>query len=395
MLCSAAAAALFALPAFAQQPVVYGGGLRAKPTTTGAAVQRPVSTFATPYPTRPTPGPVRTVYDQPAPQSQQAVMPVTAQQAARPAANPPRPGGAAAPGAAGKVLYFHKSENATSPDGLADSSEVAQAAAQDTIPSIGVPDVSAAPPGVPQPVVVPNTVIEKPVVPPNFDPVLPSQPFIPVAPEATIPAFPEATRPVVQPEEKKPPEKSDPKKADSIKPVPPEVTQLPPRSAIFTIYGDDRLELLIRTATLEQVNKAPNQPQKKLEDMAPFPTLKPTVAPGTKYVAKTETMPPRHVTYEPGFIIHRHLHFEERNSERYGWDLGLATPFISTMAFYKDVLLLPSKLGSSLVVGKLDTNAGKCLPGSPTPYYLYPPGLTITGTAAEGLVVTGLAFVIP
>jgi hypothetical protein len=35
------------------------------------------------------------------------------------------------------------------------------------------------------------------------------------------------------------------------------------------------------------------------------------------------------------------------------------------------------------------------LPGSPTPYMLYPPGLTITGTAVEGLFITGVAFAIP
>lgn len=261
------------------------------------------------------------------------------------------------------------------------------------IPAIGVPDVPAAPPAVPQPVAVPNTVIEKPVVPPNFDPVLPSQPFVPVAPDVPARTFAESTQPVVQPEQPKAP---DPMR-DPLRALPPEVTQLPPRSAIFTIDGDTKLELAIRTAILAQVNKAQkvDAVPKKLEDMTPFPVLPPTVPPGTKFVAKTESLPPGHVTYEPGFIIHRHLHFEERNSERYGWDFGLATPLVSTAAFYKDVIFLPYKLGGALAAGKMDTNAGKCLPGSPTPYYLYPPGLSITGTAAEGLIVVGLAAVIP
>lgn len=389
MLCSLAATAFFAASSDAQQPVVYGGGLRAKP-----AVQqpRPVAMFATPYPTRPTPGPVRTIYDQPTPQAQSSVMPVIQLNPSRPAAYSPRPGGAAAPGAAGKVLYFHKSEDATAPDGMADNSTLALAAHQKPLAEMTVADIPAAPPGVPQPVTVPATVIEKPIVPPNLEPTLPSQPFIPVAPDAPPPVF--STRPVVQPEEK---DKVEPKKGELMKPLPPEVTQLPPRAAIFTVHDDSRLEVFIRESVLELVNRAQkaDAPKKKLEDMAPFPPLKPTVPPGTKYVAKTESMPPGHVTYEPGFIIHRRLLFEEKNSERYGWDLGLATPFVSTIAFYKNVLLIPHNVASGLVVGKMDTNAGKCLPGSPTPYYLYPQGLTITGGVAEGLVVTGLAFVIP
>jgi hypothetical protein len=37
---------------------------------------------------------------------------------------------------------------------------------------------------------------------------------------------------------------------------------------------------------------------------------------------------------------------------------------------------------------------GKCSPGSPTPYYLYPPGLTITGVTTELGLITGGAFIL-
>ena len=83
------------------------------------------------------------------------------------------------------------------------------------------------------------------------------------------------------------------------------------------------------------------------------------------------------------------------NSERYGWDLGFASPLVSTAAFYKDVIFWPYSLGSGVRTGFWDTSAGKCLPGSPVPYYLYPPGLSISGTATEALVVTGAAVIIP
>ena len=384
MLCSLAATAFLAAPSEAQQPV-YGGGLRAKPPVQ-QPMQRPVATFATPFPTRPTPGPVRTVYDQPNQQPQPSqVMPVV-----QPGAKPvqaPRPGGAATPGAAGKVMYFHKAEGATEADGPPDNSLVAMASAQDVIPTIGIPDVPAAPPGVPQPVIVPATVVEMAIVPPTLDPV-PSQPFMPVLPETPPPAFPEPARTVVvQPEEKEKQPDPKPKTAE----LPPEVTKLPPREAIFTIYDDVKLERIIYASIAEQLKKTPEEVQKQ----SPFPVLKPAVPAGTPYVAKTVNMPPKQVVYEAGFVIHRRMHFEEKNSERYGWDLGLATPFVSTASFYKNILLWPSSLATSLVVGGTDTNMGKCLPGSPTPYYLYPQGLTITGGVAEGLVITGLSFVIP
>ena len=99
--------------------------------------------------------------------------------------------------------------------------------------------------------------------------------------------------------------------------------------------------------------------------------------------------------HEALYVVHRRLHFEEKNAERYGWDLGIIQTFVSAAYFYKDVLLWPNSLASGVAYGFWDTNAGKCLPGSPTPYMLYPPGLTITGSVVEGLFVTGVAFAIP
>jgi hypothetical protein len=89
------------------------------------------------------------------------------------------------------------------------------------------------------------------------------------------------------------------------------------------------------------------------------------------------------------------MHFEELNSERYGWDLGFIQPLVSTAYFYRDVLRWPMSLASGCAYGFWDTSMGKCLPGSPTPYFLYPPGLTITGGAFQGVIITGAAFVFP
>ena len=102
---------------------------------------------------------------------------------------------------------------------------------------------------------------------------------------------------------------------------------------------------------------------------------------------------PAQVALEPGYVVHRRLFFEEKNSERYGWDLGMAQPFVSAAYFYKDALLWPAKLTSSRE--RFDTSAGKCPPGSPVPYYLYPPEITIRGGLWEAAAVVGVVMLLP
>lgn len=172
-----------------------------------------------------------------------------------------------------------------------------------------------------------------------------------------------------------------------VVPVPPEVTQLPSRDKIFTMLDDVSLERVIIKTLRDQNPKIPAD--------AKFPFEPPIVPPGTQFRAKTADYPPRQAVYEAGYVVHRRLHFEEKNTERYGWDLGFIQPFVSTAYFYKDVLLWPNSLASGFCSGFWDTGAGKCLPGSPVPYYLYPPGLTITGSVVEAGLITGVAFIIP
>ena len=104
---------------------------------------------------------------------------------------------------------------------------------------------------------------------------------------------------------------------------------------------------------------------------------------------------PRKAVYEPNFVVHRRLHFEEKNAERYGWDLGIIQPLVSTLYFYKDALLWPNSLGTGLVTGFWDTSAGKCLPGSPVPYYLYPPEIDLFGATVGAGAIIGVAAILP
>jgi hypothetical protein len=163
---------------------------------------------------------------------------------------------------------------------------------------------------------------------------------------------------------------------------------------VFALANDGTLERRIIERLREEERKAGRDPFAKYPKGITFPPATPAGA-GLSYVAKTADYPPRQVEYVSGYVVHRRLHFEEKNAERYGWDLGILQPLVSAAYFYKDVLLWPNSLASGVAYGFWDTNMGKCLPGSPTPYYLYPPGLTITGSAVEGLVITGAAFAIP
>lgn len=85
---------------------------------------------------------------------------------------------------------------------------------------------------------------------------------------------------------------------------------------------------------------------------------------------------------EPGFVVYRRLYFEERNAERYGWELGPLQPIISSLYFFKDVALLPHNC-ASYPCRRFETNAGYCRPGDPVPYIVYPPEFTGSGLLAE------------
>jgi len=97
---------------------------------------------------------------------------------------------------------------------------------------------------------------------------------------------------------------------------------------------------------------------------------------------------------EPAYVCHKRLFFEELNSERYGWDLGLAGPFVSTGYFFKDLFLLPYHAFTN-PCRKYECSSGKCRPGDPVPYLLYPEGLSVTGAAAEIGTIAALMAIFP
>jgi hypothetical protein len=97
---------------------------------------------------------------------------------------------------------------------------------------------------------------------------------------------------------------------------------------------------------------------------------------------------------EPSYVVYRRLYFEEKNAERYGWELGPLQPTISTLYFFRDIIMLPHNL-ASYPCRRFDSSAGHCLPGDPVPYILYPPELTGSGLLAEVGAIALLAVSIP
>jgi len=145
----------------------------------------------------------------------------------------------------------------------------------------------------------------------------------------------------------------------------------------------------------EELSKNPKLDKKKpSREQYRLPESRPAGYATGPYVAKTGTYAPSQVKLEPGYVVHRRLFFEEKNAERYGWDLGLLSPLVSTAYFYKDIMLFPSMLASNWRE-RYDTNAGQCQPGSPVPYFLYPPEITLAGGTFGAAAIVGVALLLP
>ena len=97
---------------------------------------------------------------------------------------------------------------------------------------------------------------------------------------------------------------------------------------------------------------------------------------------------------EPHYLCHKRLLFEQINAERYGWDYGIFSPYISAAVFFKDWLMVPYHLGVQ-PCRCYECNAGYCLPGDAVPLLLYPPDLSVTGALAEGAAVASLIVLFP
>jgi hypothetical protein len=95
---------------------------------------------------------------------------------------------------------------------------------------------------------------------------------------------------------------------------------------------------------------------------------------------------------EPNYLMYGRLHFEQPNSERFGWEVPLFQPAIATAQFFFDVAMLPYHIGTR-PLQCYDSNAGYCLPGDPVPLLLYPPEWSATGLTLEAGTLVGLFLI--
>lgn len=113
-----------------------------------------------------------------------------------------------------------------------------------------------------------------------------------------------------------------------------------------------------------------------------------------RYFGRGGIWPQRAVVAEANFVCYDKLFFEDKNSERYGWELGMMQTFLSPLLFFADVTVFPCRYFKN-PCDHSDCSAGHCLPGDPVPYRLYPPEITATGTLAELATILALVVVFP
>jgi hypothetical protein len=113
-----------------------------------------------------------------------------------------------------------------------------------------------------------------------------------------------------------------------------------------------------------------------------------------QYYGRGKAWALRQVTAEANYVCYHKLFFEAKNSERYGWELGVLQPFVSAGVFFGDVALLPFHLATN-PKQCCECSAGYCLPGDPVPLLIYPQEINLPNTAAEIAVIVALAAIFP
>ena len=104
--------------------------------------------------------------------------------------------------------------------------------------------------------------------------------------------------------------------------------------------------------------------------------------------------PPQTEEAEPNYVCYGRLLFEDKNTERYGWDFGILQPVVAASKFYADIVTLPYHLATAPCRCQ-ECSAGLCLPGDPMPYLCYPTELSATGALAEVGAIAGILAIFP
>ena len=171
---------------------------------------------------------------------------------------------------------------------------------------------------------------------------------------------------------------------------PPEDTTAGQYAEILVLPGPDRVFGVLESEEsfkLRMINKAKATKQGQPLEFPATPVL-------SKGRFAGRTWPESHTTVEADYVCHKRLYFEQKNFERYGWDLGPVTPLVSAGTFFTDVAFYPYNWGTDLF-RNYECSAGYCKPGDPVPLLLYPVELSATGFLAEAAAVGGLIAIFP
>ncbi len=122
---------------------------------------------------------------------------------------------------------------------------------------------------------------------------------------------------------------------------------LPPKNELFRAESD--ASFLERIRQQKAANKDPFE----------FPAEEPI-----KTALTPRSFPPATAIQFPSYVVYQPTYFQQINAERYGWELGVFQPLISTAQFYGDVLLLPYKV-SAQPPSCCDSNVGYIQSGDP------------------------------
>ena len=198
---------------------------------------------------------------------------------------------------------------------------------------------------------------------------------------AIAPAEPKAFQPSPTPQPPMPPAAASAGDSDSETLADYNIETKPPK--LDRLYRMDS-ETTLKKRITDEIRKRP-----KPENDIKFPEYKPLT--DDQYQARQMGGLIKQI--EPNYLVHERLYCEELNAERYGWDLGVIHPIVSSAYALKDFAFLPYNFATR-PYQRFETNAGKCYPGDPVPYLLYPLEVSVTGAAWEtGLIFAAFALV--
>jgi hypothetical protein len=117
--------------------------------------------------------------------------------------------------------------------------------------------------------------------------------------------------------------------------------------------------------------------QERIRQSTPRRPFEPVIFPTEPVISTSDeppvrAWPPRPRPVEPNYVCYGPLFFQQKYAERYGWDLGVLSPFLALGAFWYDGLTFPYHLLTVPYCGS-ECGTGYCLPGDPTPLRLDPP----------------------